>query len=398
MLLFHQSGHNFIWNIDSLVEDKAGDGIIFSPVNVPFKKLVGAIDNSIKKLSYFDPQLYLINQSKGKLSTYEFFPGNIKNNFNTTDLNSLSEEIANSYIDFQNENEFKYLTIPTRYYEQLPVKYYDQFYDYIVEPFIKKYKDSLSEKPLILTIIVKQIQIMDDEQRNSLLNWITSITEINGVYLIFENNFSTKQIKEAGYLYYVLLFMHYLKMNGLQVHIGYNNTEGFLYSILNPDSISMGTYENLRSFNIKRFEKRDKNKQNPPRARLYISSLLQWIDYGYISAIRLQYSNAENIFEDSKYKPELFEPSFNWHFQKPQPYKHFFIIFNQQIKSVPLNAEVRFDYVESAIKRAIKLFEEINESGILLDENSDGSHLYFWLTAFNMFKNYKLRNPDEFSY
>ena len=58
MKVYHQTGHRFRWNIDSFIDDKTGSGLIFSPVNIDSKKWLNT-PNEIKKVSFFDPQLYL---------------------------------------------------------------------------------------------------------------------------------------------------------------------------------------------------------------------------------------------------------------------------------------------------------------------------------------------------
>ena len=66
MLVYHQTGHNLVWNCDSYTADNAGAGLIFSPVNIQTEKII-KIDNSIKHVSFFDPQFYLLKELKGKL-------------------------------------------------------------------------------------------------------------------------------------------------------------------------------------------------------------------------------------------------------------------------------------------------------------------------------------------
>src|SRR5690606_3014820 len=127
MLLFHQVGHNPVWHIKSFLEDNTGDGLIISPVNIDMKKIVSEFSAGVKESSYFDPQFYLFDQPKSKLSTYSFFPGNIKNNFKTEDLLESSKDIATKCLTFQVENNFKYLVIPARYFDNFPTKYYDQY-------------------------------------------------------------------------------------------------------------------------------------------------------------------------------------------------------------------------------------------------------------------------------
>lgn len=395
MKIYHQTGFRYNWNIESFVDDHAGDGLILSPININSDKIT-RLSDSVRQTSWLDPQLYLLKDYKKEMESYEYFPLKIKSNFDTDDFSAHSDEVAGKCLQFQIDNDFEYAVIPMRYLDNIPANYYEQWTTHIVEPFINKYNQMGTSKKLLITVIVKQIQLQDKTYRNELLNFLTSIEELSGVYLIFEHNFTSKQIKDTQYLYDALLFIHYLKMNSLEVHIGYANTEGILYSIANPDSISMGSYENLRHFNIKRFRALEKNEQAAPRARLYIGKLYQWVDYGYLEAIRTLYSKYQYLIDTTKYNVEMFEPTYNWHFQKPSPYKHFFIVYSNQVKQLPEVMEERISYLLQSFNNALNLYGEILDSGVLLDSNSDGSHLNFWLTTINMFNKYREENASEF--
>jgi len=385
MKVFHQTGHNIKWNIDSFNEG-VGDGLIFSPINIDADKLLNDISSYIKQKSFLDPQLYLLNQTKGTMETYPYFPGNLKSDFSTPDLDNDNIVLAELCIDYQLKNEFDYLVIPTKYNDENPTNYLSQCTEYFVTPFCDYVKSIGAERRILLSVIVKGGMLIDEEKRDEILNWITGHQHVDGVYLIFENNFSTKQIKDFDYLLNALRLIRILKDNQMEVHIGYSNTEALLYSVAMPDSISIGSYENLRSFGIRRFQDREKSPMRSPNARLYSSKLLQWIDYGYIQSMKSLVDNYSEYFDESSYNPLTnFEPSYNWQFKKTEPYKHYFYVFDKQIKALPDQQDERIDELKTSIKKALDLFKRI-ENDVLLDENSDGSHLPTWynvISAFN---------------
>lgn len=386
MKLYHQTGHNEIWNIESY-QKKAGQGLIFSPVNLIATKLEN-LDLLLKSSSFLDPQLYLIDSNKKKLATYPYFPTNIKSNFVTQDFESYNSELAKLCVDFQSKNEFEYLVIPTRYYPDNPSTFYEQSEEFFIKPFCDYVKSTASKKKLLLSVIVKNIMLTDIQKRDDLLNWITGIAEIDGVYLIFENNFTSKQIKDFEFLINALRFIKILRNNDLEVHIGYTNTEALLYSLAMPTSATMGSYENLRDFKSSRFQEQEDSKKQQPNARLYSSKLLQWIEYVYIQAMQNKIPNYETYFDESEFEPLIFTPTFQWHFMKPELYKHYFYVFDKQVKELPANQNDRIDHLSKIIRGAIQYFDEIqNDHDILLDRDSDGSHLYTWLNVINTFKN-----------
>lgn len=384
MKVYHQTGHGVSWNIDSFKEG-IGDGLIFSPVNIDSDKLCN-LNADLKRTSFLDPQLYLLNNSKGSIITYSYFPPNLKSDFSTSDLDSDGDLLAQECVNYQLKNDFAYLVIPTRYNAENPTDFYHQLTEHFVLPFCEYVKSLRTSKKVLLSLIVKGIMLTDDAKRHEVLNWVTSHQDIDGVYVIFENSFSGKQIKDFAFLLNALRFIQALKRNQMEVHVGYCNTEALLYSLAMPDSVTIGSYENLRSFGIRRFEAGEKKQMRSPNARLYSSKLLQWIDYGYIQSMKALVNNYADYFDESNFNPlTQFVPEFNWQFKKTEPYKHYFTIFYNQIKSLPNNSHDRAISLKDTIKRAIELFGEI-EQVVLLDNDSNGSHLPHWFNVINAFE------------
>lgn len=382
MKVYHQTGFRYNWNIDSF-QQNVGDGLIYSPINIDSDKLL-QLDKNLKVTGFLDPQLYLLNEAKGTLDTYPYFPGNIKPDYSTPDLDNSNQILSQLCIDYQLKNSFEYIVIPTRYYADNPTTYFSQTSDYFVAPFMDYIRENKIQKKILLSVIVKTIMLTDEEKRNEALNWITG-QNVDGVYLIFEDNATGKQIKDFEFLLDALKFIQVLKMNGMEVHLGYNNTEAILYSIAMPDSVTIGSYENLRSFGIKRFQDLENGPMRAPRARLYSSLLFQWIDYQYIDAMSKLIDQYENYFDDSEYKPLMFKPDYNWQFMKPEPYKHYFYVFNRQIKGLPETQLERIETLKTRIKESINLFNTLEES-VLLDDDSNGSHLPTWFNVINAFQ------------
>jgi hypothetical protein len=53
---------------------------------------------------------------------------------------------------------------------------------------------------------------------------------------------------------------------------------------------------------------------------------------------------------------------------------------------LPVNQSDRIKIVKESIKNAIRLFKQIEDSDVLLDENSDGSHLPIWYNVVSSFQ------------
>lgn len=386
MNVLHQAGHNLVWNVDSLMQDQSGSGIIFSPVNDAPSRIIGYSDK-IKSSSLFDPQFYVPASERGKLQEYPFFPSSVLDDYTTSDFETVCWNIARECVNWQVDAGFKKIVIPVRYYGDLPSDYFTQMQSCYIDPFVSAANDINFTGPKLLTTIAKSSQLADQDQRNFLLNWVTGIQGIDGVYLIFEHNSSDKQIKDPIFLANCLDFIRSLKDNDLIVHVGYTNTEGMLFSLAGPDSISMGVYENLRRFDCKRFANRDLQQMRQPSPRLYSGILFQWIEFTYVQAIQQLYKDWKGLFEESIYTPTDFKPGKDWNLRQPELYKHFFLVFSRQAEALHDNLAVRFEQLHDAIKIAQQEFSNIDAAGVALDDNSNGSHLNAWLTAMNIFKN-----------
>ena len=272
----------------------------------------------------------------------------------------------------------------------MPDGHFSELRELFVEPFLEARKNLEIEKPMLLTVIAKEVQLSSIRERDELLTWSTSFGEIDGVYLIFDNNFTSKQIKDPAYLVACLRFIRALRRNGIEVHIGYSGLEGLLYSLADPTSVSVGSYENLRSFAISRLEVAENGGQTGPRARVYSSHLCQWLVDTALPPLRELYSDFENLFSDSPYKDFLLDPTTKLNFQRAELYKHYFVGFADIVNNLPEKPVARFQHLKDYVTHALGLFGEIEGSGVILDQDSDGSHLTGWLNAINMFE----ANPE----
>jgi hypothetical protein len=171
--------------------------------------------------------------------------------------------------------------------------------------------------------------------RDELLSWATGFEGVTGIYLIFDYNFHSKQIKDPGYLAGALRFVRALRLNDLEIHVGYCGLEGLLLSVADPSSVSVGSYENLRSFGTLRLETRDAEVRRGPHPRIYSARLLQWIEDTYLPALRELMPGWRTLVDGSPYKEYLLDPGSSLSFQRSEIYKHYFYLFAQQVAALP---------------------------------------------------------------
>jgi len=138
--IYHQLGHNHKWNLQSLYDDGIGSGVIIAPRYIE-RAHVEELDAEIRESAIFDPQFFLPDTAKGKLSTYDFFPNIVADGFKTSEYEGeFAFEGANQCLDFQLANGFRYLVIPTRYASGMPSDFINQQEKLFIEPFLATYQ------------------------------------------------------------------------------------------------------------------------------------------------------------------------------------------------------------------------------------------------------------------
>lgn len=387
--IYHQCGHNTVWNIDSFCKDKIGDGLIFSPSDFE-KEKVEKLDLKIKESSFFDPQYYLPKSDKKKLQTYNFFPNTFMNNeYSTVNYEEKAYDDAYKCVEFQKNNSFNRIIIPCVYKENFTDKYLAIQKELYIIPFVSAIEKLNVNKPVFLTLILKDNYLFDKEIREEILSFATSFQAIDGIYIIPEHVETYKRVRDEKYLFELMKFIDKLRENELLVHLGYTDIEGFILSLSDITSISIGAYENTRCFSIEKF-KSNVGKRQGPNPRVFSAKLLQNVEYTYLAPLETLYDKYDELFEDNEYKIKLFEPTFQWHFTKPEIYKYYFCEYSKLLQKLPGKYDERYQFILEKIKESMIYYKEINDSGVLLDERSNGDHLIHWTNAINMYNKYKL--------
>lgn len=386
MLTYHQCGHNFVWNLKSHREDGIGAGFIISPVNIEAEKIKERFRVAERRSSWMDPQFYLPHDGKGKLGTYSYFPANVLEEFSTSEFAEQARAIARDCLEFQASLDPRYLVIPTRHFEDIPDNHLDQLTELLVTPFLEARAELGLSHPILLTVIAKGIHLDDGPARDEILSWATGIEEVGGVYLLFDNQFRAKQLKDPGYLAGQLRFVHALRSNQMEVHIGYTGLEGLLLSIADPTSVTMGAYENLRRFDVARLETREPSQRRGPAPRIYSGRLLQSLPETTLPAVRELVPHWERLFTDSPYLEHLLAQAGSLSSNTPELYRHYFFVFGRQVDALP-SVDERPEHVRRLIVTAREEFRAVEEeAGVVLDPDSDGSHLPGWLNAITMYE------------
>lgn len=385
--VYHQLGHNSVWNIDSLQSEGCGDGVILSPRNMERSK-VESLESTIKTKAIFDPQFFNPHRINEQMETYGFYPESVTpGGYDTKQFSAFSSICAEKCISFQEENAFKYITIPTQYVDSsVPIEQLITHQNkYFINPFLETLKGGNSKKELIVQIILTNEMIKNPDSSSDLLDWITGIEGINGVYLITESKSGNYQINDPDYLLSLLTFVNTLSENELTTILGYQNTESMLLSLANPSIVTIGTYFNVRSFDYARDYESMGEAKDPKqiKPRVYIPVLLDWIDFVFVQAMNKRIPGFKKLLGENPYTEEMLKPSYKISGIKI-PYKHFFVEGSKQLKEIgALKPEDRYSTLINTLESAIEKFSALENIGFRL--GGSGSHLSSWLTAANLF-------------
>ena len=385
--LFHQCGHNTNWNVDSFTKDKCGEGLILSPVHKKHED-VQKLDKNIKTQSIFDPQFYLPNSQKEKLKTYPFFPETISpDSFSTGDFPLVALEAAKQCIEFQVQNRFSRIVIPARYFDQMYPDFIERQNSYTVHPFLKALQHKKVQKPVYLTLPLTSHMIMSQIYRTQILNWATSFPEINGVYIIAAPpDEGLKQVQSEEFLFSYMSFLHQLRKADLEVLVGYSNTEGLLYLMVEGCDITFGAFENTRMFSIDKFIISDEERRGP-KARIFSAGLLNWIQLNHAKEIMDEDRNLwKRVYDQTEYGDRALKATVEPTFNQPQLYKHHFVVLSRlvaELRALPVLE--RYKGLHSRLKMAGELYKKIMNLPMDLEKHSGGDHIQPWLNALNKF-------------
>jgi hypothetical protein len=383
--IYHQLGFNPNWNLDSIYNDGIGERCILAPRFME-KEKIERYAKPFRAQCIFDPQFFKPEIAKQKLATYEFFPDILADGFKTDDFQEKwSATAAEKCVAWQVAQDFEFITIPGRYLDGGGAGFIAKQEGLFVSPFLAEIKRQGRQRRVLLQLVLTSYMLLDETFRTDILNWVTGRQGIHGVYLILEVEKRGKQLKDIKLLGSLLSLVDAFRANEMEVVCGYTNTEAILLALADANGVTLGSYENTRMFNIRNFEETDK-PQGAPNPRIYCSKLLNWINSDYVDTIKRVLPEGDDFFDKTSYRADMFVPTFQWHFNKPEIYKHYFKVFGSQLsEAFNLPARERYEYVISSMKRARVEHQRLEDAGIFLDPDSAPSYLGQWLTVATQF-------------
>lgn len=386
MRVLQLAGHIQKWNLDSHYQNSVADGFIFCAYSFPdgffsSPKINGYKTEEILEKSFFDLQYFAKKEAgnidKGKLATYDFHPA--ANADDDRQTNVWIEGLIKKGIKYQIETlGLKNIIIPN-YYENDNL---DQFIGMVKQLNKWLAKNKTDGVEYYMTIPITNHTVIDEDKIDKLLYHLTDIDIVyDGYYIICEAkpDYRQKVSTDYKYLNNLSTLLSILKKQKFKTIYSYANWDALLFlSLTDIDYITIGTYENLRNFNIKRFIANDDG--GPSKGWYFSEKILNFIKAPLLDLVRAQrgielIKNEKNIFSDA-----ILVEGYPWSNQKPEVHKNYLMAIERLLKELDSEKDIkkRKQLMLTKIQKAIDSYESLERNGIYLTDESKNYHLETW--------------------
>lgn len=389
MKIYHQLGHNHKWALDSYFQNNVGDGFIFSAFSFQYGKLENGVssykpDQYLSK-SMIDLQFYGSKETVGgHLESYPFNPINLNKSDSTM---VVGTELIEKAVLYQESLGLKRIIIPVFYHE---VSDFSKFEKYLkkINKIVVRRKNKGSKFKYFMTIPFSNNAILSDDHVEELLQVATDMNIVfDGYYVVCDAKPEYKKKVSINYDYYANLIKVFRVLNaqGFTTVFGYSNWDALIFaSLCDIDYVTIGTYENLRRFNIERFT--ESLGGGPSKGWYFSEKLLNFIRAEEITKVRRSncldmIANDKNIFSDI-----ILNKDYAWNTHKPDVHKNYLLAISRLLNELGdiSTTSQRTIFFQNKIGQARKLYSELASHRVFLNDESDDYHLGAWDSILKM--------------
>ncbi len=377
MKITHVLGHNSNWNIDSYLEHNIGDYFLITAythgTNFRYKNAFKKILNN----SMIDLQFYGKKSNKGKLSNFPFHPSNVE-------ASSITSEYFNNCvkksIQYQRELGFKNIIIP-HFYENEEVSEILT----TIKTFNKYIKQKKrSDEKYFMTLPFANHIIIDKEKVEEILFECTDQNiHFDGYFVVSENKpeFRKKLTVDIKVIRNISKVLKTLKLQEFETIYAYSNWDAIIHlAVTDIDYITIGSYENLRNFDIKRYT--EDQGGGGSKGYYFSDKLLNMIKADAVTLIKDTENlniikNDRNIFSDI-----ILKDGYKWNIHKPDVNKNYLLSISKTLRKIASIEDFvkRKKFVNNLIDEAIANYDLLESRGVYLDNESSNYHLNIWKT------------------
>ena len=393
MKILQVLGHNFKWNIDAYRENSIGDGFLISAFTfgntfLSDRRIEELFDKCMIDLQFYGKKSPL---KKGHLRDFSFHP-----------INNDSDEITSLYISgcinqaiqYQEKQGFDKVIIPISYETENCKDILGLIR--LANQYVSKHrKDGVK---YYMTIPFSYDIIRNNDSVSEILAAVTNMNIVfDGFFVVCETKpeqghkitIDPKIISNLSRVFKTL------KYQDFETIYGYANWDAIIYlAQTDIDYITIGTFENLRNFFIKRYTQ--DLSGGASQGYYFSEKLLNMIKAQDISNIRHNrmlnaIANEKSIFSDA-----ILKSDYIWSTQKPEVNKNYLLAISRLLSEIAAIEDVR----ERTLMVLYKIQEAIDTYN-LLDDNyvalaapeSQNYHLVVWQQY--LLKSVSLK-PSEF--
>lgn len=379
MKVTHVLGHNANWNIESYLGQQVGEYFLITAFNHGIDFNLRKDIQKIHDISMIDLQFYGKKNKKGKLSEFPFHPANCDDKAITS---VYFENCVKQSITFQKEKGYKNIIIP-HFYENEEVQD-------IVNTIkgISRYVSGIKkdDEKYFMTLPFANHIIIDKDKVEEILFESTDMSiSFDGYFIVCENKpeYRKKLTTDLKVLRNLSKVLKTLKQQEFETIYAYANWDAIVFlAQTDIDYVTIGTYENLRNFDIKRFTEDESGGGS--KGYYFSEKLLNMVkadsvtlirDTGNLNIIR----NEKNIFSDI-----ILKEGFPWNIHKPDVNKNYLLSISRLLSMISniTDIKVRKQYVIGLIDSAISNYNTLESKGVYLDNESGNYHLNTWKTYF----------------
>ena len=382
MKIIQLLGHNSNWNLDIHYEQGVGEAFLFTAYTHGKRFLDKKIYQKIIDSSMIDLQFYGkkdTTNATGKLSEFDFHPVNVDTD---TVTNIYFENCVKEAIKFQLETGFKKIIIPNFYENEETRDIISMIQS--MNNYIKSIKHEFNEIEFYMTLPFAHHIIINKEKVEEILVACTDMSIVfDGYFITCETKPETKKKVSTDIKIFKNLTRVFktLKAQDFKTIYAYANWDAIIYlAETDIDYITIGSFENLRNFDIKRFVEKTSGGFSP--GFYFSEKLLNMVKSNDLSNIRGT-GNLELILNDKNiFSDIIINENFPWSSTKPDVNKNYLLAVTKLLQEIAdiEDLEQRKKHVQKLIDQAIFNYNQLEKRHVFLENESSNYHLASWKT------------------
>lgn len=266
MILALQCGHGMKAHCLHLIEKWGGGCAILSPRDLngeQLKKLAGDISKLRNGKILLDPQFYLPVADHQRLTSHTYWPSDYASG--TFWTGGKLEAMLQSLAGFNLGLGSMAVILPGVFADRITADWLSR-QKTIAETARRLFPDGT----LYSTVALGSDALRSDDQIHDLLEDLDE-WPINGVYLVAKHPEEQYLIEDPLWIANLLDLCAGIRLRGLSCFVGYTSHQLLPLALTKADALASGTYLNVRSFSIEKFDQPDDDEDIKRKSVWYYS-------------------------------------------------------------------------------------------------------------------------------